>query len=147
MWSVDLLNEIEFFDLFDENEKKEIIALEDIFLAVKKHEVVLSRAERNTALYVIVRGLIYVTQDDNRKRVLAQLKPGDVFGEMSFLTRDLPAETVVAKDDSTLIKLDDSRLRQLSPAVQSKIREQLIVALVRRVKRMNAIVARLSASS
>jgi CRP/FNR family transcriptional regulator, cyclic AMP receptor protein len=139
MWTMELLDGLIFFDLFSTEEKKEIVALDNIFLAVKKHEIILQSGEKNSTFFILLKGIVYVAKSDNHKKIVAKLKPGDVFGEMSFLTHELPTETIVAKDDCTMIKLNDSQVRNLSVEIQNKIKDQLIRTLTQRIKRMNDI--------
>ena len=74
-------------------------------------------------LFMIEDGTAEVTRDGEK---LAELGPGDFFGEMGVLEREQRNATVVAKTPMTLLTLshwDVTRLRREAPEVIDQLRE------------------------
>jgi len=78
-------------------------------LIIKKDDDIVREGEPGDAMYVIVSGLVEVwTKRGNRKIVLATLKEGDFFGEISLITGDVRTATVTALKETRLMKLKKS---------------------------------------
>lgn len=139
MWKLKLLEELNFFDQFSRAEKKEIAALENVFLGFTKGDIILAAGEQNSAFFLLLRGEVKVTKGDDDKQAVARLGPGDLFGEMSFLTHELTANNVIAREETTVIKLEEIQVRRLSLEIQNKLKDRFIQTLAHRIKRMNKI--------
>jgi CRP-like cAMP-binding protein len=66
-------------------------------------DYIIKEGDSDAHIYVINIGRVEVTKGD---KSLGELKDGDFFGEMSFLTGEMRSASVVAKEDSTIFKLD-----------------------------------------
>lgn len=74
--------------------------------------------EEGRGLFLILRGKMVVSKtDEGQKIVLAELGPGDVFGEISLLTKDLTTATVTAKEKTTVLFLGREYFQRLIEAV------------------------------
>ena len=76
-------------------------------------EVVLRPGEPNSAAYIVISGR--ATEHDARGRLVGDLGPGDLFGELGPLTNCPPTSTITAQTDLDLMVLERDVLRaQLS---------------------------------
>jgi hypothetical protein len=74
-------------------------------------EAVVSAGDESTALYLVASGDAVVEQ---KGREVAQVRRGDFFGEMAFLTGSLRTATVRASSTALeVVEIDDSSLRNL----------------------------------
>ncbi len=89
------------------------------------------------ALYMLVSGRMRAYRRDERdeQRLVRELARGQVFGEMSLLTGEPRAATVVATRDSVLVKLSRQsfdELDSLNPRVSAALTRQLMRRLFNR---------------
>jgi CRP-like cAMP-binding protein len=90
-----------FFSPFSSNERRQLVTL---FKAreVRKGEVVIQQGQPSDGLYVVLSGEIEVRLKQTR---VAKLKEGELFGEMSLLTKAPAAATCVAARRTSLLRL------------------------------------------
>lgn len=119
-------------------------ALEDSFLAfLERHQMrhwldafarefyvaqepVLRRGEMGDAAYVIVDGTAHVLRPNGT--IVAELGPGDLFGELALLTSGRRSRDVVAASDLDLMRLDGAAFREQirnSPVAAERLLELL----------------------
>jgi CRP-like cAMP-binding protein len=105
------------------------------FLEVREGVILIRQNELTDALFVLLAGEMDVIQSEiDRDRVLAQLRVGDVFGEMSVLTGAPAIASVAAKRKSWVLALPredvgallkgDSRLRKAIAEVAERRRAE-----------------------
>jgi CRP/FNR family transcriptional regulator/CRP/FNR family cyclic AMP-dependent transcriptional regulator len=81
---------------------------------VPAEQVVVKEGDPGDALFVIVSGSVRVTTTARGKPLqLAVLKDGDFFGEGSLITGKPRTATVIANQDTELLKLDRSAFDQV----------------------------------
>ncbi|MFZ6016174.1 MAG: Crp/Fnr family transcriptional regulator [Nitrospirota bacterium] len=73
-----------------------------------KDSVILHQNDKSFDLYVVISGRVRVSliSEDGKEIVLAVLKEGDFFGELSFFDENLRSATVTAITDSNLLILN-----------------------------------------
>lgn len=100
-------------------------------------EVLVRQGATGRTCFVVARGEVRVSiaPDD---REVARLRPGDVFGEMSWLTGEPRSATVTASCDTVVFELDDTTLRQLASG-SPRVLETLAEAVSRRRSELQAI--------
>ncbi len=69
---------------------------------VPKNEVIIREGDRSDGLYVVLSGEVEVRKGQTR---LAVLKEGDIFGEMSLLTKSPASATVASLKHTSLLRL------------------------------------------
>ena len=93
---------------------------------------VVEQDDGGTSLFLVVDGLLEVSvQDGESSRVVAQLVPGQFFGEWALLTGEPRSATVTAETEATLYQL---RRDDFAPVLQERPRlaETLSQALAER---------------
>ena len=142
--SLEILNKVHFFDVFSGEEKDILTGHHSHFFVTKKGERVIRQGGSDESFFVILTGSVYVRKEGSKK-VLARLKPGDIFGEVSFLTGSKRTTSVVAEATTIVFEIDKPTLKFLDPAIREKLKDNIIKVLVQRLDFMNKQVLALSA--
>jgi hypothetical protein len=109
--------------------------------------LVLRKGEPGNEMYMVITGRMRVfdRRPDGGEKVLADLEPGAVFGEMALVTRDVRSAFVVATTDAEVLRLDFAaleRIRRRFPYTGAKLFRNLARVLAERLRRMtDAVVA------
>jgi CRP-like cAMP-binding protein len=85
--------------------------------------VVIKEGSYSNHFYVIVEGTARVEREGEK---LADLGPGDVFGEQGLLQKDVRSASVIATDDLRVIKIEHwelSRMRKSMPEVVEQLQK------------------------
>ncbi len=110
---VNLLKSFPMFQALDEAELEEVIS----WLKLKKFPkdgIVLQKSEPGIRLYIIVSGSVSVLEEEScGEVVIANLKKGEVFGEMSLLSGEEVGATVKAAEPSWLLYIKGQDFRRL----------------------------------
>jgi hypothetical protein len=116
-------------------------------IKVSAGSAVVREGEPGDSLFLIASGTMRVSTraEDGEDVVLAELGPGDFFGEVALLTRRPRTATVKAATEAELLRLDQStveRLRQSHPDIDASLAEfhrrraeKTVEALIERMKR------------
>lgn len=112
----------------------EILSLDPLAVAVRE-------GDRGDAMFLILEGELRVRVIRHGKEsILATLKAGDFFGEISLLDEGPRSADVIANDRSTLLKISTSsfaKLRQEAPALAEPFLHSLAQILVGRMRLVN----------
>lgn len=103
----ELLKGVDLFSSLDDAQLNTISAM-GIEKPYKKGDIILMEDdETNQSFFLIVKGEVKVvlTAEDGREAILASLKEGDFFGEMSLLDGEPRSATVRAVEDSRLFTI------------------------------------------
>lgn len=131
---LDIFNRLELFQNFNQMEKQAILDLSSQFCLYKQDEAIMKENEPGSSFHILLSGEVQVYK--NRAEI-AQLDPGDFFGEMSLLTGEPRSTTVVAICPSITYEIDEKVLNKLPLPVREKIKDLFIDRLVHRLKYMN----------
>ncbi len=103
----DLLKGVDLFSALDDHQL-ETIAQMIIEKSFRKSDIILMEDDESSqSLFIIAKGEVKVvlTAEDGREAILASLKEGDFFGEMSLLDGEPRSATVRAVEDSRLLAI------------------------------------------
>jgi CRP-like cAMP-binding protein len=101
-----------------------------------RDELVIRQGDLGETFYLIVSGEVAVRTSGSPEE-LARLRRGDFFGEMSLLTGEPRAATVVACQDSTLLCVDRAAFREIFHA-HEELAHELSEALAERSANLKA---------
>jgi CRP-like cAMP-binding protein len=73
-------------------------------------EMVIAEGKSVDGLYIVLHGIVQVSVKDTE---VAKLKEGDIFGEMSLLTRDPASATVTAQGNAILLRMPRESFQEL----------------------------------
>src|SRR5919108_3185021 len=104
---------------------------------------VFHEGDHSDACYVVRSGDLRVTREhsDGRAITLANLGPGDIFGELAMLDGETRSASVEALEDTELLALPASDVRGLLRD-HADMAVKLVVALTRRLRDANERISR-----
>jgi CRP/FNR family transcriptional regulator, cyclic AMP receptor protein len=141
----ELIVSLPIFEHFSEKEKKQLYQTEHFLEKYSKNELIIKEGEKTSPLFIVLKGSVLVTRTiDESKIRLAKLGPGEVFGEMSFLSEKPRHCNVVANEDVYVLKMDNSFFDKAKPAIRDKIKNYLIQLLIDRLDTMNDSILNMS---
>src|SRR5215217_7973760 len=103
----DLLKGVDLFSALDD-QQLDTIAQMIIEKTYRKADIILMEDDDSSqSLFIIAKGEVKVvlTAEDGREAILASLKEGDFFGEMSLLDGEPRSATVRAVEESRLLTI------------------------------------------
>ncbi|HET8673387.1 MAG TPA: Crp/Fnr family transcriptional regulator [Thermoleophilaceae bacterium] len=108
-------------------------------------EVIFREGDAGDTCYVVQTGCVRVTRNhsDGRTITLAELRGGDLFGELAMFDSERRSATVEAAEDTTAIALLASDMRRLL-IKHPEISIKLLSALAERLKEANERISRQS---
>jgi CRP-like cAMP-binding protein len=118
------LNDVPFFSMLKKKEL-EVIAQQTDEVDVPAGKVLAEQGTFGDQFFVIEEGTADVTRDNQR---IAQLGPGDFFGEMALLEADRRNATVTATSPMTLIVMSRASFRAIDktmPRVHGVVAEAI----------------------
>ncbi len=140
---IDGIEKIQECSLFKQLSFEETRMLANICTHVYKTdgELIIEENSLGEALYIIIRGEVKVFQSDGgEETLLAKLKPGEMFGEMSLIEDELTSASVVSIGDTQLLKINKRDLEQLMNTdnkLAAKIYRSFCFALSERLRKAN----------
>ena len=106
-------------------------------------EVIIRQGETGECMYVVQEGTVEVLEDaGGRPTLLGEMGPGDFFGEMALVDRDVRSATVRARGAARVLTVDKRTfLRRVheDPSLAYRIMEKMS----RRIRDLDTEVARL----
>ena len=134
---IKVLDGIPFFDIFDPEEKKEFASSDNYVLDCDPGSVIIEQGDLDFSTYILLKGEVFLTNNKNPDLMIATLKPGAVFGEISFMNRKTRPTNVIAKDKASILRLNGELFSKLKSPTQIKLKDQYIELLVSRIAEVN----------
>jgi len=131
-----IINRIRFFDHFCSHEIEMLANKHGKFFLADSGEMIVKQGEESCSLYVLLSGLVHVSKDEQQE-LLAVLAPGEIFGEISFLTARQRISSCIAEQKSIIMQIDQSFLDNIDAVIRDKIKDQIIIKLIQRLEAMN----------
>ena len=136
----ELFGNMPMFKNFTQQEIKQFIKLKVYHQKFQKGDVIINEGDDDSSLYLLIVGTVSITKDDN-KTPIARLNPGDIFGEMSFLTKKPRYSSAIADEDVLVIRMNDDFFEKTDLVMKDKIKDYFIELLISRLDRMNESVS------
>ncbi len=128
------------FKQFTQEEIKQFIKLKVSHQKFQKGDIIINEGDADSSLFLLIVGTVLIAKDDNQTPI-ARLSPGDIFGEMSFLTKKPRHSSAIADEDVLVIRMDDDFFSKIGLSMKDKIKDYFIDLLIARLDRMNEAVA------
>ncbi|PIQ98060.1 MAG: hypothetical protein COV67_00915 [Nitrospinae bacterium CG11_big_fil_rev_8_21_14_0_20_56_8] len=132
-----LLKGITIFKVLTPGELKALAKMKTVLIKYDADEAIIQQGDIDLRLFVLLKGKAVVNKNENPGRILATLKPGDVFGEVSFISQSPRTANVIARKPVYALRMDGDTFDALDLAIQNKIRAELIKLLVLRLNNLN----------
>jgi serine/threonine protein kinase len=130
---VDYVHHVPFFENFTREQVKEILMASNL-VKVRKGKIVVSEGEIDDSFFIILSGKAAVKKSG---RVIALISRGECFGEMSYLSGQTRAATVIAASDCIMMRISATLLDRSSESIQLQFLKQFAVTLLTRLARSN----------
>jgi serine/threonine-protein kinase len=135
-FTLDIINRLTFFKRFSQEEKKKLVQFHRYYAVYSNGELVIEEGAHGDSFFIVLSGNANVTKGKSLKSI-AKIQPGDIIGEISFLTKGPRTATVTAEEDLIVIRVDETMLEQLGPVTREKFKDNFIEMLIERLKQMN----------
>ncbi len=135
---IEIMKRLNFFDAFTHQEKEQIAGLSPHFRVYQPGDLILEEGSEGTNMFVLLSGKVRVSKGAGTGHSI-ELNPGEIFGEIAYLTNarrtaDVKAETVVIA-----LELSKSTFFKLNPHIREKIKDKIIEKLIQRLEHMNRL--------
>lgn len=140
----DLANRVEFFSTMNEHQRVKVLKqLEGEVLAYERAETIIEEGADDCEMYIILSGLVTVQKGEEEFTAVGALREGDFFGEVSFIMKSKRMATVVANEETILLRLSQEKFTSLELAIQMIIKDKVLRKLILRLNTMNQYVLKL----
>ncbi len=141
MYRKELLRKITFFEGLSDQELDQLVAATETIVC-QKGEAVYSEDKGGSSLFIIVRGMVRITKvvTFDEKQTLTRLRPGEFFGEMSFIDGHQHSATAEAVEETELVVLSRSRfdrVAEANPDLAYKVMMRLALQLSMLLRKMD----------
>jgi CRP-like cAMP-binding protein len=114
--------DIPFLDGLNDDETRKVLRSGTI-LSAQANDTIIRAGEVGNELFVILSGLVEVRAAQTGKPI-AVFEPGQVFGEIAFITNTTRSADVIALDDTEILVVTQNWLKRMmvgSPELASKV--------------------------
>jgi serine/threonine protein kinase len=105
---------LHFFKDFTDDQITQVVNASD-WQDYQIGEVIVAEGDKETSFYILAKGGVEVLK---KGKVIGNMKQGDCFGEIAFITRRPRGATIVARTDVTLMSVSNSLMEQVEPETQ-----------------------------
>jgi CRP-like cAMP-binding protein len=134
------LRHIYLFDSFTEAMIR-ALAEKTKFLQCNKGEILIEQGKMNQSLWMLVKGESKVFEvDDQRKIDIFTLKPGDIFGELSYADTLPASASVETVEECIVLRVrfqDLEEVLQKQPLIKSMMLRKMIRIISQRLRKAN----------
>jgi serine/threonine-protein kinase len=120
---------LRFFRGFREEELAQVLKI-GAWFHHKKGSTIVKEDERDNNFFVVILGQVQV---ERQGRALALIERGSCFGEMAALSGQRRTASIVAAQDSIVIKIDAGIIDNLAKELQIKFYKQFVQSLISRL--------------
>jgi len=134
----EIIEKMPMFKEFSKKELKEFTKMDHLFVEYHKGDTIIKEGDHFTAIYLLLKGSVMIVKKKEGHTIrLAKLKPGELFGEMSFFSKKLRHSDVVANDDVMVLRMDEDFFQKVKSSARDKVKNYFIELLVNRLDAMN----------
>ena len=132
-----LIEELEFFQGFPEEELWEILRASS-WQDYRKGDSIIIEGELDDCFYIIISGSVEVLKNN---KVIRELLPGDCFGEMGYLAKTKRTASIIAKCDTSLLKINSTVISQVSLQCQVRFLKVFLRTLIYRLSATTEVIS------
>ncbi|MBF0145140.1 MAG: cyclic nucleotide-binding domain-containing protein [Magnetococcales bacterium] len=128
--SMALIDKLPFFAQFSAYEKKRITAFNTSFRTFRANGEIIREGTLDTSFFIIINGKVNVVKGGI---VIAQLGPGDFFGDMAFLTNSQRTSSVISQGEVLVMRVDQDLMKRMGSEIREKLKDQFLIKLTQRL--------------
>ena len=128
---------LEFFQGFPDDEVREILNASN-WKDYKKDENIIIEGDLDDCFYIIIFGNVKVQKS---YKVIRELKQGDCFGEMGYLAKTTRTASIIADQDTSLLKINSTVINKVSLNCQVRFLKVFLRTLIHRLSGTTEIVS------
>lgn len=132
------IKHLSFFKEFTDTDLWELLRWSD-WLEAKDGEVIIKEGDMDNDVYLLVDGSVAVVKAGKE---IAELRHGELFGEIAYLAERKRTATVLAKGDCTLLRLHVRQIEQASKTCQIQFQRMFISTLLDRLVRTTELLSK-----
>ncbi len=136
------IDKLSFFDGFTQDAKRFLSTLESQIYKYFPADVIIKEGETDYSFFVLLKGVVAIVKNNPRQVTITKLKAGAIFGEIAYVAKRKRTTSVIADGDVIALKIDTKNIDTLKPDIPTKLKDNLIEILVRRLETMNEQVTR-----
>jgi len=133
----ELIDKLSFFDGFTEEEKRFLSTLESQIYKYFPSDVIIKEGETDYSFFVLLKGVVAIVKNTPREVTITKLKAGAIFGEIAYVAKRKRTTSVIADGDVIALRIDTKNIDALKPEIPTKLKDNLIQILVKRLESMN----------
>lgn len=130
-----ILDKIPFFRDFSPMERERIVEHAHFFVA-DKDQYIIEESTLDNSFYILMTGTA-VVKINAIKKPLADLNPGDFFGEISFVLNTPRSSGIQATATCILLQVDRRLMGKLNSDIREKFKDRIIEKLARLLIKQN----------
>lgn len=131
------VKKLEFFQGFPDAEIWEILRA-STWQDYNKGDDIIVEGELDDCFYILVSGKVNVTKN---KKIIRTLDKGDCFGEMGYLAKTKRTASIVADDNSSLLKINSTVISQVSLNCQVRFLKVFLRTLIHRLSATTEVIS------
>jgi serine/threonine protein kinase len=124
------LKALKFFKAFKEEELAEVLRIGTWF-HYKRGTIIIKEEERSNYFFIVILGQVQV---EKKGELIALIDRGSCFGEMAALSNQKRSASIVATEDSVVMRVDASIIDKLSKDLHIRFYKQFITTLISRLE-------------
>ena len=132
----ELINKLPFFSIFSDAEKEYLSTLNNHILSCRPNDVIVRQGDIDTLLFILIKGRVRIFKSERPNIVLAYRKPGDIFGEISYLKKTVRSANATAHTHCIYLTISGVMFKSMSDTIQNKFRERFLDILIERLDDM-----------
>lgn len=133
---VEILKRLDFFSELSPNELSKLSSIADE-VAFKAGEKIVEEGKYCASLFIVKEGCVRVKKGEALDVLLGE---GNPVGELSFIDKELPSATVIAEQNSTLIRIPSEAFEYLikeDKGIASALYKSFALTLCRKLRDTN----------
>lgn len=134
--SYKLLRKLPIFDALNDEERYFLSNLEWCFHVYDEGDLLTIEETTDERIFILLTGTASVIKG-NQEKTISMLKPGDLFGEITFLTGTPRTASIIANNRCSVLAIDKRLMNEITIEIREKIKDQIIIKLSGIVKHMN----------
>ena len=138
----ELIDKLSFFSGFSQEEKQFLSTLESHIYKYQPSEIIIKEGKTDYSFFVLLKGVVCIVKSYPKELTITKLKAGAVFGEIAYVAKRKRTTSVIADGDVIALKIDTKNIDALKPAIPTKLKDNLIEILVKRLEAMNEQILR-----